>query len=287
MGPEYYEITDILEDKSTLVFDTGVFNRSRGRSNLLDRLKQARRIPNQELWNGGIEALCPEIESEIKYIEFWTDDLQKRDNRITTRGIGLELLEYYKIIKSFKEKTEGNLGVALQDLEIALSFAVAGVFEHAITLAEQLIERNKPRFDQYVEWLTKFTELDEAERLRRATKDDEITEFVRTIRLQHGIEDPPSQDPPFVEKYHSRKKDRANDNELVALSLISAWEHPTTVLTLDARDVGNASKTIYGKRSNLGLEVSFELPPNPYKVFVGFEEGWRLWLDSAHNPPIK
>jgi hypothetical protein len=113
----------------------------------------------------------------------------------------------------------------------------------------EIIKRNRKKFKDYDAWLGLLAEIQEKENIFPAN--------------------------------------RKNDNDLISLSLASALETPTILLSSDSRHVKDVLKLMYGYPNFPNpegiMELRPELPPQHYRVFMNERKGWVLRVDSQ-NP---
>lgn len=273
---KYYSFDEILGEESALVLDNGVFNRLNANGSLSDRLKKVIHLADYAERDSAFELLCEDIRAETKYLESLAGIINKRENIITTREIALELNEYYKIIVSFKEKANGRAGGELQDLEIAVCDTVVACLKYATPRSRLIIGRNGKMFEEYKKWFGVVSESEERE--RRKKNKEIVASLLKNGKTEEYLRQAAELD---------RVIDRTNDNNLMSLSLVTAWEQSTILLSGDSRHVGDTLRMLYGYHRNICKDEKIPgLPPQHYRVYIMGREGWRPRVDSKLPPKL-
>lgn len=248
---KYYQLEEITAQDSAFVLDCGAFNRLRGEKSLLTRLERIVewKMSGEKTEVPKTEDIVEDLKKEAVYLLGLTKNLRDLPNFFMTRSVVEELRGYHKRIdRTINQLRELGINAAPASVYLGgVSSVVNASKNHCLPRSRKVIQRNEDRLRDYAQWM-------------------------QSLPLMNvGVRD-----------YESRRS--FTDETLMAFTLCLAWEQPAILLTGDANHVGRGLKDFYSPSTFKFYKAPKINPPHRVKAYVGFNEGWRLWVDSS-NPP--
>lgn len=288
---DYCDFKDIPMNGSAIVLDTSAFNDFKGEKSIVDRLEK-----DAEMRKKGETHRDASLEGDIVmeglYLSQLAEDIRNKFNYYVPEGVVKELKDYYKKIS----KTRSTVCNIRSGASFIAPF-IGGVADvicaselYSVHRVNEIIGKRKPLFDKYFRWVMDPPLSQEGEKFLSDLSDrsSNFEEYDRELYgSQDSIEDYIEDEGQIRPRMEKSKKISDTDAGLLALSLCLAWEKPTILLTGDTKHVGDGAKGIYGFFDPEYYLSPSGLPQYPLQVFVGFPEGWNLWMDSKESPILR
>jgi len=262
----------LFDEKAAFVLDSGAFNRFHRNLNVVGRLRELfHRTPSSYR---ELNLLGRDIERESVHQCKLASFIGQRRNAFTTRGIVAELADYLRIIRQFKgaqDRLPKYLAEPVEYLRRGVSYLLTQCNTFAVPSGLRVIQDHQEKFNAYFRWLNQLAEYERQEKQK---------EDARILAKLRSLGDMKEYERKRIKMSHT--PNRINDNYLIALSLVSAFNEPTILFSDDAGHVERPVKEMQGTFPiPKELEATRpQMPPHFYAIYIGSHAIWNMRVES-------
>jgi len=224
---------------------------------LLKKLEEVVRTNGKSLTRGEVNDKM--IDDEARYLSVLAFNIRSESKYFTMGEIVQELNTYYRKIGETVERLSNTLDVGLVGIPFigGVADVICACENYAVQRASKVIQRNESNFRWYLDWLS-----------------DPSGSWLNL-------------DAEKTEQLMDKSREMSNtDKKILALSLVLADEMPTILFTGDVNHLGYFARTIYFDPDSWLFSEPSKFPKHQFRVYAGFEKGWKLWVDSSQSPLV-